>query len=315
MKRRLIIGFQVFVAVAILFVLVKQIDPAQLREALHTARPLPMTIAFLLLIPGLFMRSWRLQVICNYNAKRRMTAWQAFVVTLVGSALNLIMPGSVGEVVRAYYAYLYTGDKNGMLVASILDKFAALVALFAIGTVACFLAGLASYGIPVGVIFLVLTLIFFEERTIPWKLVEWMLNKVLKAGFSAERMKVIWKLPLTLRALVLGQSLAGWLLTYITFYGIILSFTSNMTFANVLLVGPIINLMPFVPVSVAGLGIQEGGITWFLSEWYHIPTTTGTLIAFVFRFAMSIVAGVWGLYFLFKMRKMVAPTNDEVSAR
>lgn len=309
MKQRLIIAFQVLVAVAIFWVLIRQIDPDQLRTAIATANPMPMFIAFVFLWPGLFMRSWRLQVICNYNAKRHMTAWQAWVVTLVGNALNLIMPGSAGEVVRAYYAYLYTGDKDGMLVASVLDKFAALVSLFAIGAVACFLAGLVTYGVIIGLAFAVLMVLFLEERLIPWKLIERFLNAVLKAGFDASKMKAIWRLPQRLRALVFVQSTIGWLLTYVSFYGIILSFSSNMTFANVLLVTPIINLMPFVPISVAGLGVQEGGITWFLSAWYGIPTTTGTLIAFVYRLMMSILVGIWGLYFIVKMRGMKAPVE------
>lgn len=307
MKRRLVLAFQILVAIAIFWVLIRQIDPGQLRTAIATARPLPMLLAFVFLWPGLFMRSWRLQVICNYNAKRHMTAWQAWVVTLVGSALNLVMPGSAGEIVRAYYAYLYTGDKDGMLVASVLDKFAALVSLFAIGTAACLLAGLHLYGAVVGTLFVLLMIVFLEERLIPWKLIERVLNAVLKAGFDSSKMRAIWKLPQRLRAIVFLQSTAGWLLTYVSFYGIILSFSSNMTFANVLLITPIINLMPFVPVSVAGLGVQEGGITWFLSEWYAIPTTTGTLIAFVYRFMMSIVAGIWGLYFIVKMRGMKPP--------
>lgn len=326
MRRRLVVGIQVALAIAILVVLARQIDIHQLPLIFARARYGPLAFAIIMLIPGFLMRSWRLQVIANYNARRKITAGQSLIVTLVGSALNLVMPGSAGEVVRAYYAYLYTGDKDGMLVASVLDKFAALVALFAIGATALFLADPSLFdasisGIPIilslkiatSTIFVILVIVFFEGRVIPWRLVERLLNAVLKAGFKADRMRVIWSLPLRLRALVLAQSLVGWLLTYVSFYGIILAFSDRMTFADILLIGPVINLLPFIPITVAGMGTMEAAIFYFLKK-YGIDESSSVLIAFLYRMLCSILPGLFGAYYLFKLRRAAPPTEISLSS-
>ncbi len=56
---------------------------------------------------------------------------------------------------------------------------------------------------------------------------------------------------------------------------------------------PIVALMTAVPISLAGVGVREGGMVWILSSWYGVSNGLAVAIGLLW-FSVAVVAGLIG---------------------
>jgi uncharacterized membrane protein YbhN (UPF0104 family) len=111
-----------------------------LREALLQVKGGLVALAVAIYLVNIAIRAYRLQVLLNKDSKR-ITLKDAYLITLIGAALNMVIPATMGDIGRSYYGYKMYGIKEEMLSATLLDKIFALNSLFLLGFFSAFLMG------------------------------------------------------------------------------------------------------------------------------------------------------------------------------
>jgi len=69
----------------------------------------------------------------------KLSTTTVFLLTTVGSALNLIIPAGGGELAKSYYGYRLFGLKEEMLSSVVVDKLLGLFSIFLLGSFTAFL--------------------------------------------------------------------------------------------------------------------------------------------------------------------------------
>ena len=113
-------------------ILYRIVDVTLLIQALQHIRLISIVAAILLYFISIAIRAYRWELILNKDGKR-LTLQDAYVISLIGVALNMFVPATLGDIAKSYYGYKIYGIKEEMLSTSLVDKMFAFCALFLMG--------------------------------------------------------------------------------------------------------------------------------------------------------------------------------------
>lgn len=244
---------------------------------------------------GALLRAWRWQLIANKDEKCA-TFVDACVVTYVGSALNVILPASMGDVARAYYGYQRTGRKETMLASSLMDKGSALWAAMLMGLLPAALHGLWRWFWVETAIALVLSAALFFPRLVPWGIVTRLLRCV-RITLRSQELTAGCCLPPRLTAAAVGLSIAAWLTNYVQLELALRALGEPISFAFVMVAAPLIMVTKFIPFTLDGLGTQEVALVYLLQP-AGVSAGAALLSSFALRIAGSYAPALIGAMIL-----------------
>src|SRR5438552_5117277 len=281
---------RVAVSIGIVTYILVDVDTEDLVRTLASVRPVPLAGALALFLTGQVLSAYKWSLLGrSVGYARPVGEYTRFY--FIGMFFNLFAPSTIGgDVVRALY--LAEGHRPGIAINSVVfDRASGLVLLMALGAAA---------------------LIAFPQYGLPWPLIAslvagglvlvlgwWMcprLVRLLPAG-NRFRRQVETELGPFWRDLVLLVRVAvGSLAFHLTQVGVqyVLARAAGaaLPFSYCLIYHPVISLMTALPLSVAGLGVREGGYLYFLTRIDvddSIAVTLGLL-----WFALTVVAGLVG---------------------
>jgi len=282
---------RIIVSIFFLAVLSRLVDLQVLKEALPHIQLHIVGLATVLYFGAIAVRALRLQLILN-TGKARINFQDAFIVTLIGFALNFFIPATLGDIARSYYGYKIYGIKEEMLSASLVDKIFALCSLFLIGTASGFMMGYNTLAV-ISFICAGLTMVpLLNPALIPWNLLNGVLHRFHKS-LDRERLQEAFHLPVSRKMVVMTLSLLVWLWTSVFFYVLCMAFLVEVSFGYVIVMMPMITIVRLFPFTINALGPSEVAVVYFFHR-IGIPSTLAVAISLVANLAASIVPGILG---------------------
>ena len=224
---------------------------------------------------------------------------------LVGSALNIILPAGLGDIVKSYFGYIWSGVRERMLSVSISDKFIAIASLFFI-SVFSFFFDRDILILLIGIICLIPLLILLFSRHLIIKrffdkiFVKIKLSKVFKISFS----ELVNNFDFTYKKLIYSVllSIVAWCITY---YLLFLCFTAifmNITFAQVLVYAPVLTLIRLFPLTLNGIGSDEAAMIFIFSK-FESNSQNILIGALIYRFILMVIPAIIGVFVILTTKK------------
>ncbi|MDY7032548.1 MAG: lysylphosphatidylglycerol synthase transmembrane domain-containing protein, partial [Thermodesulfobacteriota bacterium] len=193
---------QIAVSVLILIILFKFVDFSLFFNSLGAVNVYPLLAAFTLLPVSLLIRSLRWRLILNKDGLR-VTLKDLFLLMNVGIALDVVVPGGYGDILKSYYGYKRLGIKEEMLSSSIIDKCVALLAVLLLGVFSTFLYRLYPYMIGCGIGIVILSVLVFLPGFLQKKWTRKLSFTIRERTFDIERLVNALNLPLRLKVITL----------------------------------------------------------------------------------------------------------------
>ncbi len=258
-------------------------------------------IVALIIIPfSIFLRAYRFMIILNKD-KKMFSIKDSYYLTLVGTALNIFMPASGGDIAKTYYGYKWHGIKEEMLSSSIVDKIMALLAIFIIGSCAAVYLDmylLALFSVICGVLLL---LVVFYPNVAPWNLFNRLFHFLTKKNLEIEKLKDSFALSNRIKLITLSISIFAWIISYLQFYVVCESLSVEISLIYILAVASLINLSILFPLTLNGIGSGEAMMVYLFSLVNISPTLAIVISLLYTQVITTIIPGLFGLVII--MRK------------
>ena len=298
---------QVLISISCLVIAGIIVRPAAIAKAWGHAEPIAMLMVFLLMPIAVLSRAWRWWYILRQKHIMipLMTMWR---VTFIGMALNLILPGSMGDVARSYYGWRSAGNKEAMLASALVDNVIALFTLCLLGALCAGLIGSIPLVLLSTLLALPLMLLLLLPKFMPWWIVVHLCRKLLKRDLHIERLQATFKLEHRTLLVCIAISFVGWLVTNAMYYFACLAFTRNISFGYVYAVAPLINLVRIVPISISGLGPADLLIL-FLFGLTGMDESTSLMASMTINVALIALPGLIGTILMTVKHRKIQRTD------
>lgn len=278
-----------------LVILYRIIDVDLLLEAMTQVRFDIVGVATLAYFVNIGIRAYRLQMILNQHRKL-LSFKDAYHMTLIGIALNIVIPATMGDIAKSYYGYKRYGLKEEMLSTTVVDKICALCSLFLLGTASAFFLGYTFLAVvSLGCTLLTLLPVLYPSR-IPWRYVNLLLRYINKR-LEPEKLLTTFQLSYQLKFFVMGISLLGWLATCVFFYMLCLAFPVTVRLGYIIAIMPVITIVRLFPFTINALGPTEMAVAYFFNR-IGITSTLAVLISVTSNLIASILPGMIGFAWL-----------------
>jgi len=283
-------SLRIAVSLAIAVYILINVDRGDLRRALAGVRPGLFAAALLLYLGGQVLSAYKWAVLGrSVGLDRSLLDYTRFY--FIGMFFNLFGPSTIGgDVVRALY--LGDGRRRRLALSSVLfDRASGLAVMMALGATALLL--FPRYGFPWP-----LTLGIGGGGTallLGWwmgpRLVRWLPERNRVRRQVENDLAPFWRdrrLLLRIAALSLAFHLTQVGVQWILARGV----GTDLPASYCTIVYPVVSLMTALPVSVAGLGVREGGYLYFLTR-IDVDDSIAVTLGLAW-FAVTVLAGLLG---------------------
>lgn len=300
---------QIAISAACLVVVAAMVRPAEIWETFGRARPAAITGVFLLMPLAILARAWRWRFILGQKAVN-VPLLVMFRVVFIASALNLLLPASMGDLASSYYGWRSQGNKEAMLASAMADKMTGLLTLCLMGIVCAAVIGHWQLALLTLALTVPLAVIVVFPRIIPWRWATLLFRKLFRKEMSTEQLHEVSRLGMKTIAGGVAISVIGWMFTNLMYYFACLAFTCDVSVGYVFAVAPLINLMRILPVTVSGLGSADMLIV-FLFGLAGISGTDAFAASLVVNVGLLVTPGLIGLAFIVSERGRRSDASTE----
>ena len=238
----------------------------------------------------------------------RVPLWRLTLVYFEAAFFNLFLPTLIGgDIVRGYAIYRITQGHDASIPSIVVDRLSGFAALVGIALIALGLSfrqlrdpQLAVMILGVAATFSVVVALLLHVRMV--ERASALLRIVRLARFQAKlqgMMEALQRYRGHHRALGLAIVLSLLLqaLIIVTYYLIGASLNLGVSIAYFFLYVPLITFVAMLPVSVAGLGVREGGVVYFFTK-VGVDAATALTMSLIWFSLTLVVSGLGGLAFL-----------------
>lgn len=265
---------------------------------------------FFTLFSSLMLRALRWHYLMR-NVNTRLSIGFSIKLLLTGTALNLIVPAGMGDVLKSYFGYKWSNIKERILAVSIADKLIAIGGLFFISLFIFFYLNEKWIIIP-GIFCLIpLSLLILLRSKGFVSFIEYLykksrIEKYLKISF----IELIKNSDFSVFKIFVSViiSILAW---YFTYYILFLSFKCldvNISFFQVLIYAPVITIVRLFPFTLNGIGSDEAAIIYVYSR--YIDSSEQILVAaFIYRIISLIIPALAGTLIIIFNKKEISKAN------
>jgi len=238
----------------------------------------------------------------------RLPLWRLTLVYFEAAFFNLFLPTLIGgDIVRGYTIYRITRGHNASIPSILVDRLSGFAALVGIALIALGLAFrrihdplVAVMILAVAASFSVVIAVLLHDRM--KQRASGLLRIVRLTRFQAKLQGMVEALQRYRgHHRALGQaillSLLLQTLIVVTYYLIGAGLNLGVPIAYFFLYVPLITFVAMLPVSVAGLGVREGGAVYFFAK-VGVDAATALTMSLVWFSLTLVVSGLGGLVFL-----------------
>jgi uncharacterized protein (TIRG00374 family) len=292
-------------AVLILYALLRHFDLHRTAESLREARLGPLILAVLLMMTADLLRGWRWRI-----WQRNLSFWHSVQVIQIGFMGNNILPGRLGEFLRAHCSSAKAHDDWGRTAALgsiVAERILDGLVLGAFGLVALrvvhldrrlewglFLPSLAFAGLATGLVLSVRhqewirRLIVAANHKFPGRLTAFARDKT---GQLLDGIVPLGTLPRMLSAI--ASTAAVWCFEGAICYVVGLALWRDMSLHTALLFLVVVNFATMVPITMGGIGtIEAAGPLYLISSGVSPPLALAmVLLQHTGRYLFNTIAG------------------------
>lgn len=296
----------------LLWFILKQIDINQVLATIRSSNVywilLALLASFFVFILGVF----RLNILVNVGLESRIPFLFILSVCWIGMFFNLILPGQLGgDIVKMYRISKNSGKTVKSTAAIIIDRIMGFSSLILIAA-AALLFGHYSMNISIiknsVLILFIASIIFYFlifNKNIAQKLkflkviAAWLkidhLSKEIYLSFNCYRNH-----PRALRDTFL-ISIAANIASFISSYMLFRAIGANIPLVYFFILIPVIGMISILPISLSGIGLQDGAYIFFFSQLGISPAKILgiSILSHIFRFGIGLIGG---LIYLFERR-------------
>jgi uncharacterized protein (TIRG00374 family) len=238
----------------------------------------------------------------------RLPLWRLTLVYFEAAFFNLFLPTLIGgDIVRGYTIYRITQGHDASIPSILVDRLSGFAALVGIALIALGLASrqvrdpqVAVMILAVAVAFSAVIAVLLHDRM--KERASGLLRIVRLTRFQAKLQGMVGALQRYRgHRRALGQAIALSVLLQaliiVTYYLIGAGLNLGVPIAYFFLYVPLITFVAMLPVSVAGLGVREGGAVYFFAK-VGVDTATALTMSLVWFSLTLVVSGLGGLAFL-----------------
>ena len=238
----------------------------------------------------------------------RLPLWRLTLVYFEGAFFNLFLPTLIGgDIVRGYSIYKITRGHDASLASILVDRLSGFAALIAIALATLLVAygeirdpQVAAMILGVAAAFLLGMVLLLNLRV--KARVAGLLQTLGLARFHAKLqglVEAIHRYRGHRRAVFQAILLSGLLqaLIIVTYYFIGAGLNLKVPMAYFFVYVPLITVVAMLPVSVAGLGVREGGVVYFFAK-VGVDAASALSMSLAWFSLTLIVSGLGGLAFL-----------------
>ncbi len=303
MPKKVFFFIRIFITLAIFFALFYFIPYQKLVEAYKDAHKNYLFFAFLIFWASLLIAiaRWRLLLLAvEVKASFREIVYSYFC----GLFLNLFFPSVVaGDFFRGFGLFSRHGKAKEVASTILIDRFSGGLALFFVATIGFFFLGqpLKYKEILIALfvfffIILFLTLLIFSRIFFNFFLKLFcrspsVYSKILSLHsyfcFFKKKPAVLWK--------VLILSFFVQFLAPVAFFVSSRAFGLTLSFTVFLAVIPIIMILAFIPITIAGAGTREAATVYFFTTYYGVGESIGlgmSLVNLIYLVSAGLLGGV-----------------------
>jgi len=237
---------------------------------------------------------------------------QIIKIYFLGTFSGNFLPSSIApDAVRAYFASKYNSKISDILSSVLVDR---VIGLFSLSIIALFSLlfiffdkgeiNLKSLWVILAIFFLITFLIFSERvlKKIPFR----KLNRFLPVSNGGVVWKSLEKFYISCneyknnnRAIMraLFVSFVIQVLSILVVYVLSCSISLKISLIYFFIFVPLINLLIMLPVSIGGIGVQEGAFVYFFSR-VGVSTHEALTVALLFRAIMVAVSLPGGVFYI-----------------
>jgi glycosyltransferase 2 family protein len=297
------------VSAVILGLILSRVDTTQVAQLLPSVSPLLLFLGFMLLILDRMTMSYRWYILVK--AKGITIPFSNIVrIYFVSAFLGLFMPSSVApDFIRVYMATKHRCPMSDALSSVFLDRFIAFLTLSALSFVSSVLAFSFSDLITVSPWIVVATLgpllassaimvaikhdyssfkPFFSHR---------IAIKAINVISDFRNSITSYKDDISSIKKVSLVCLVNHIIYILTTYVVALAMNIHIPFLYLCITVPLVSFLTMVPISLAGLGIQEGAYIYFLSQM-GISSQGAFAIAVMIRIIITLGCLPGGILYL-----------------
>lgn len=318
------IAIRVAVAAGLLGYLFSLIPVSQVLKTLATIDAGYIAVVFLIALGVQVLISLRLRLIAGQQGIRVSLA-RALDINLAAMFYGLFVPGgnlSRGAI-RAYKLSRPSGRLMAAAASIVFDRLVATVALGVVGQI-FWLLDRPWATVPIGLTFFIIwagpisayQILRFEGPITNAK--RWLdrlgaiqarLPRLTKLRDSIHRFR---RLSLNSLSIVLAASISAQLLSCIVYYLLAAGLGIEVSFVQMAWISTATTLLTMVPISPSGIGVREGVLVLFLSE-YNVPGASALALSFLVFICTILLVGLLGG--LLELRSWIgaeAPDKDAV---
>ncbi len=305
-KAWLLYGFRALVSFGLLYYLINMVEWPRLHEVLKKANPHFLIIAIPMALAAICTMAlrWRLLLV---SWGEFLSVIRLFGYYLIGNGLNIFLPGVIGgDIARMTLCARYTSRSIGIISGTIIvERVSGLVALFITGgaiSVSLSRFHWSGLGVPLVRTFQAISLfmllivcifLFYHQR--------------LRFPSIKNESKVISKLKQLVMALnsikkrtlitVLALSALAQALDLLVAYLLAQALGIELYFGLFFIIIPITYVVTLIPISLGGVGVREGILSYLLTRVGVLATDAVTLafLIYLMRVLIGILGGIWYL--------------------
>jgi uncharacterized membrane protein YbhN (UPF0104 family) len=268
-----------------LFFILRQVDFPQIVSSINKAKVVFLVFSFVFILANYVFSSLRWKILAA--AKNIQATLLKFVkLYFVGAFFNNFLPTSVGgDVVKAYQLTKETDRKVDAVSCTFMERLAGVTALLLISW-----GGFLYY-------FKLKAALISIGLMILGSLGVWLAPKISKIHPLAEKFYlsvVSYRHGKEAVIKALGISFIVQAFSITTQYFVLLALGIDVSYFYALFVIPLINLASMAPISINGLGVQDGLYVFFFERVGAVPAEVlaASFVYHVLRLASSLIGGV-----------------------
>lgn len=298
------------VSVLLLGFILYRVDYAGLTELLPTLSPLLFVAGIGLLLTDRVIMSYRWHILVK--AKGFTIPFLDIVrMYFVSAFLGLFMPSSVApDFIRVYLATKYRFPLSDALSSVFLDRFIGFLTLAAIAFCSAIAVLLFSQTVHISSwlvfftlapILVSLLLILTLQHDIPsiqhssssnrWITKVWTVLSDFRVSITTYKRHINSLITVSIWCII------NHIIQILTTYTIAMALDIHTSFLYLCVIVPLVSFLTMVPISLAGLGIQEGAFIYFFSQM-GVSSQGAFAIAVLIRIVMTLGCIPGGIFYL-----------------
>lgn len=290
--------FLPLIGIILLILLIYTQGIEDVKNAFLRINPIYILIALSLTVPRLLIRNYAWQMI-QKEQKINISFWRSLKIFLIGYFYGSFTPGYFGQLMRVPYMKETTGQPYGKLFVNVLTEIilrTISIALMVIVGALVFLfeknEPLVLYLSIVNIIVLMLVLLFFIKKERGEKifsiLIKLLIPKKLKQYFYSFASTFYKDFP-DIKKLVLPFfiGLLSWIIIFSQEYIFVIALDLKIPYIVFIFVFPIANMIGFMPITFAGLGMRDLSVIGLFTFLYPMIPGSDLLVVSIMGFLIT----------------------------